>query len=366
MGDLLVHDWIEVNGGAEKVLDSLVETFPEAQILSLWNDAPKRYAANKVIESPLARTPLRAHKAVSVPVQALAWRAAMLGRRDVDRIIVSSHAFAHHVGHSSVPKYVYVHTPARYVWEPDLDKRGNHPLVRGMASFIRPMDRRRARQATSLAANSEFVRNRISRCWGMEASVIYPPVDTERIQSVNDWREFLSGPEVEVVEALHSPFVLGASRFVEYKRLDLVIRAGELVGMPVVLAGKGPDYPRLRAIAEDASVPVTFVDSPSDALLYSLYQMTSAFIFPPVEDFGIMPVEAMAAGAPVLCNSIGGAGESIKKANVGAQVDFADTVRLKELLSQLIASGARVQPGAMDDFAPKRFQDRINQWINSN
>lgn len=366
MADVLVHDWIEKNGGAEKVLDSLVGAFPDADVLTLWNDAPERYKAGKVIESPLARTPLRGRKALSVPIQALAWPAALLGRGHVERIIVSSHLFAHHIGGkmmgASIPKYVYVHTPARYVWEPSLDERGQHPMIKAASALLRPLDKFRAGQATSLAANSEFVRKRIQRCWDMDSVVIHPPVDTRRVQLHSDWREQLTAAEAVQVQALPKDFLLGASRFVPYKRLDLVIKAGELVGMPVVLAGSGPDADRLRRIAEQASVPVIFIDSPSDALLYTLYQQTRAFIFPPVEDFGIMPVEAMAAGAPVLCNVQGGAGESVALANVGEQADFTDHADIRAKLGRLLESGNRVDPRLMDVFDPSRFQRSVQEW----
>lgn len=369
MTDVLVHDWIEKNGGAEKVLDSLVGAFPDANVLTLWNDAPDRYLAGKVIESPLARTPLRGRKALSLPFQAVAWPAAMLGRGNVDRIIVSSHLFAHHVGNkligANVPKYVYVHTPARYVWEPSLDERGKHPLVKAASTVLRPLDRLRAGRATSLAANSEFVRDRIRRSWDLDSVVIHPPVDTKRIQLHSDWQQHLHADESAQFDALPTDFLLGASRFVPYKRLDLVIKAGELVGLPVVLAGAGPDSDRLHQIAEEASVPVTFVDSPSDAMLYTLYQQTRAYIFPPVEDFGIMPVEAMAAGAPVLCNVLGGAGESVALANVGERADFTDLTDVKAKLMQIINSPERVHPGLMDLFDPKRFESSIQDWASS-
>lgn len=369
MADVLVHDWIEENGGAEKVLDSLVDTFPEAQILTLWNDAPKRYQAGKVIESPLARTPLRGRKALSVPLQALTWPAAMLGRRHIDRIVVSSHLFAHHIGSSLIgsetPKYVYVHTPARYIWEPQLDIRGRHPAVKAASAFLRPLDKLKAGKATSLAANSEFVRQRIQRCWDKDSVVIHPPVDVSRVRSQVDWRTQLAPRETEQVQALPENFLLGASRFVPYKRLDLVIQAGELVNLPVVLAGAGPDLSRLRQIAEKASVPVIFVDTPSDALLYTLYQQAMVYIFPAIEDFGIMPVEAMAAGAPVLCNALGGAGESVALANVGECADFTDSADVKFKLHRILQSHERVDPKCMDYFDPSAFQRNVLKWTNS-
>lgn len=367
MGSVLVHDWIEQNGGAEKVLDSMVAAFPDAAVLTLWNDAPERYSAGKVIESPLARTPLRGHKALSIPFQALAWRGALLGRSDIERIVVSSHLFAHHIGKtvlgSSIPKYVYVHTPARYMWEPGLDQRGSHPFVKAASIVLRPLDKLRAREATSLAANSEFVRRRIERCWGMDSTVIHPPVDTLRVRSVADWREKLTGDEAEQFRSIPAGFLLGASRFVPYKRLDLVIKAGELVGRPVVLAGAGPDLERLRHVANSASVPVYFINRPSDALLYALYQQTSAYIFPAVEDFGIMPVEAMSAGAPVLCNVAGGAGESVVIADAGDRAQFDEPDDVKTKLERILQEGKRVDPMLMESFDPSHFQKRVQRWV---
>lgn len=367
MSDLLVHDWIEQNGGAEKVLDSLVKAFPEAEVLTLWNNAPDRYPSGKVIESPLARTPLRGRKALSLPFQAVAWRGALIGRSDVDRLIVSSHLFAHHVGRaalgSSVSKHVYVHTPARYMWEPSLDERGSHPLVRAASVLLRPLDKHRAKESTSLAANSEFVRNRIMRCWDMDATVIHPPVDTTTIRSVSDWRQKLSEEELEQLEAVPDGFLLGASRFVHYKRLDLVIRAAMLVNRPVVLAGAGPDEERLKEIADEASVPVSFINRPSDAMLYALFQQTAAYIFPTVEDFGIMPVEAMSAGAPVLCNVEGGAGESVRLADVGECAHFDDLDDVKSKLNRILERQKRVDPSLMEVFAPGNFQRKTRDWV---
>ncbi len=118
--------------------------------------------------------------------------------------------------------------------------------------------------------------------------------------------------------------MLGASRFIPYKRLDLVIAVGERAGRPVVLAGRGPELERLRAVGAAASVPVHVVEGPSTALLRALYQTTDLFVFPAVEDFGIMPVEAMAAGAPVLAQALGGTAESVVPGLTGALITFDD------------------------------------------
>ncbi len=143
------------------------------------------------------------------------------------------------------------------------------------------------------------MRRRIATAWGVEARVIFPPVEVTEIQRVHNWAARLTGEDSEIFAGLPQGYVLGASRFIPYKRLDLVIRAGEAADRPVVLAGRGPELGRLRCAAAAARVPVTFVDRPSAALLRALYQQAAVFVFPAIEDFGIMPVEAMAAGAPV-------------------------------------------------------------------
>ena len=138
--------------------------------------------------------------------------------------------------------------------------------------------------------------------------MIYPPVDIERIHSFGG---DLSDADNATVRALPPQFVLGASRFVPYKNVDAAISAGEILGLPVVLAGTGPDEPRLRALAERARTPVIFVGRVSDDLLIELYRRAALFVYMAVEDFGIMPVEAMACGTPVLVNEFGGARESV-------------------------------------------------------
>mgnify|MGYP001792271793 CR=1 FL=1 len=141
-----------------------------------------------------------------------------------------------------------------------------------------------------------------------DSEVVHPPVAVKRVQSVESWVARISEAEREVLDRLPRPFVLGASRFIPYKRLDLVIKAGEAVDLPVVLAGRGPEERRLREQAEQAKVPVHFVHDPSDRLLYALYEAASVFVFPAIEDFGIMPVEGSATGPPVVGGASGGVG----------------------------------------------------------
>jgi glycosyltransferase involved in cell wall biosynthesis len=266
---------------------------------------------------------------------------------------------------AGVPKLVYAYTPARYLWTPELDPRGNHPAVRAAAALLKPLDRRRAQEATAIAGISRFIADRIERTWERPAEVIHPPVEVAAIHAVADWTSQLDGVEADVLASLPDDFVLGASRMVPYKRLDRVIRAGELSGRPVVLAGGGPEEGRLRERAARATVPVHVVPTPSTPLLFALYQRCATFVFLPVEDFGIMPIEALAAGAPVVVNRVGGAAEtlSIVGAEHGGVADPDDDDDLADAVGRVIERSHRVPPAATGHFARARFVDEIRAFV---
>src|SRR5690606_29329173 len=154
---------------------------------------------------------------------AAAWRTAIDPREHLDWVIASSHSFAHHLKPRGLsrdaPKLVYAYTPARYLWTPELDDRGAGLAARAAASALRPLDRRRAAATTAIACISKFVADRIAATWQQDATVIHPPVEVTRIRAVADWRTELDGAELATMDALPDTFVLGASRFIPYKRL---------------------------------------------------------------------------------------------------------------------------------------------------
>jgi glycosyltransferase involved in cell wall biosynthesis len=363
---LIVQEWIEETGGAEQVLDAMRLAFPDARVACLWNDDPSRFAPDAVDESWLARTPLRGRKALALPLMSPTWRRGW-GDAEPDWVLTSSYVFAHHAGfgtRNGVPKFSYVHTPARYLWEPALDGRTASPLAGVARTWLRGVDRRAARDSGSIAANSAFVRERIRRAWDRDARVIHPPVDAAAIAAVPDWAARATPAEQEILASLpERGFLMAASRLVPYKRHDAVVRMGERLGIPVVIAGSGPERERLEAIAAATSVPVRLLGRVSDELMRALFQRAQAFVFPPVEDFGIMPVEAMAAGCPVLTNRIGGAAESVVDGVTGVHFDPDDPTGFQAAVDGV----AGIDPAAAREralaFGTDRFLGEVREWV---
>lgn len=365
---LISHEWIETTGGSEAVFRRLLSVFPDADGACLWNNMPGSFD-RPIRESWLASSPLRGHKAVSLPAHASAWKRMDLS--NVHTVLASSHAFGHQLATRAVRLgklgFAYVHSPARYLWAPEVEPRGQGAVIRGAALPLKSLDRRLTDPRVSYAANSEYIRDRIRRAWHVDSTVIYPPVDVERIRAVPDWTTELTSPEADLIATLPPKgFVLGASRLVSYKRLDQVIDVGSELNMPVVIAGAGPDERALRAHAETSKVPVKFLGRVSDAMLYALYQRTALFVFLAIEDFGIMPVEATAAGSAVLVNVMGGAAETVRATGGGLAVD--GTAPAGELARAAEAAMLVSRDGAIERcgiFSGAAFRANVENWVTS-
>ena len=350
----MVHEWFGATGGSEAVFLAIADLLPHAERLVLWADEGVETDRLRLSQSWMSRTPLTKSKALALPAMPLVWRT--LTNETFDVVISSSHAFAHTVklGDPAETRHLsYIHSPARYVWRPDFDGRGSHPALKMPRRMLQKADIRLSKHVHAYAANSREVQGRIKRFWNRDAEVINPPVDVDY---------FASAPAQDRRQS--RDYLLGLGRWIPYKNFDLIIEIADAAGMPLVIAGSGPEEERLRQLAAAARVPVHFEVRPPRERLRQLYWGARALLFPAHEDFGIIPVEAQACGTPVLGLRRGGLLETVIDGETGFLIDSREPAqyaaalrRLGELWPQ------RIQQHA-GNFSSAHFADRITRWID--
>jgi glycosyltransferase involved in cell wall biosynthesis len=305
----LVHDWLTGLRGGERVLEQLCLLYPDADIFTLVH---VRGSAGPIIErhrittSFLDRFPKR-HYRNYLPLFPAAIESIDL--RGYELVISTSHAVAKGCKPEAGATHVsYIHTPMRYVWDQFDAYFGEgragpitRMAARAAAPFLRSWDVRSTARAQGLVANSKFVAGRIQRFWNRTAdAVVYPPVETERFVPAAE------GPD---------DYALIVSALVPYKRLELAVSAFSRLKRALWIAGDGSERPRLQAMAGPS---VRFLGGIGHHALPGIYARARFFVLPGEEDFGIAPVEAQAAGRPVLALGRGGALETVVDGETGA------------------------------------------------
>jgi glycosyltransferase involved in cell wall biosynthesis len=295
----ITADWLNSFGGAERVLLELHQMFPDAPIFTTVHDPkglPDSMRQLDVRTSFLQRIPFarRRHQAF-LPLMPLAFEQFDLSEYDL--VLTTSSACAKGViTRPGTLNICYCYTPSRYLWDLYHEYTGKHrarALIAPLAHWLRMWDRLSADRVDHFIAISREVAARVERHYTREAEVIYPPVDVDRI--VPNRRP----PE---------DFYLVVSRLVAYKRIDLAIEAANRLRRRLIVVGDGVERSRLEALAGPT---VSFYGRRSDAEIADLYARCRAFLFPGHEDFGITPVEAQAAGRPVVAFGRGGATETV-------------------------------------------------------
>lgn len=293
---VLAHDYLSQRGGAERVVLELAKTYPDAPLYtSLYRPGSTfpEFADIDVRTSFLQRLPVDAGFRTLFPLYPAAFRS--FGELDADVVLSSSSAWAHGVRTTDRAFHVvYCHTPARWLYGGEY-MRGDPRVAaaqRLMAPF-RAWDKSAARRIDLYVANSRATQGRIARAYGLHAPVVYPPVDTER---------FTPRPRGERL--------LVVSRLLPYKRVDAIVAAATAAGFGLDIVGTGPALSQLRALAGPS---VAFHGAASDETVTSLMESCRAFCIPGEEDFGLTPVEAQAAGKPVIAFEAGGALETVEE-----------------------------------------------------
>jgi len=316
----IIHDWITGMRGGERCLEAFVRMYPEADIHTLVH-VPG--TTSPLIDSRVKGTSFlnripgirRLYRAF-LPLFPLAIRSLNLAGYDL--VISLSHAAAKNARvPKGVPHICYCFTPMRYIW----DQAANY--FRGPALFVlqpllrylRWWDARGAKGVTEFVAISSFVAARIRKFYGRRATVIAPPV-----RMANEIDASLTAEEREFFDQHPEPFFLCAGALVPYKRIDVAIEAFNELGLPLWIVGKGPESEALRARAGES---IRFLGHVSEGFLWECYRRCRALVFPGIEDFGIVPVECLASGRPVIAIQAGGVAETVPGITIGDESSSA-------------------------------------------
>jgi len=366
----LVHEWFTPRsvGGAELVvrqLDAwLTAQGSPPQLMALVDGESRRagsWLAGRLIRTSFIQgLPFGiSHVQQYLPLLPLAIE--QLDLAGFPLVLSSSHLVAKGVLTSPDQCHVsYVHTPVRYAWDQmhaylrqsALARRGLGPLIRWQLHALRQWDQLSGQRPDQLIANSRFTAARINRCWGRTARVVHPPVAVQRFR----WDH----PRDDVYLCL--------CRLVPYKRVDLVVEAFNRTGLPLVVIGDGPERARLQAMAGPS---VRLLGRQSDAEVNGWLQRCRAYVYAGLEDFGIAPVEAMAAGAPVIALGQGGLLDTVRCLSSGCPQPTGLLFRQQSAAS-LAAALERFEAGRLwrelpaagqrqwaERFAPECFQQRM-------
>lgn len=307
MNIAIIHDWLTDFAGAEKVLLEMTKIFPEADIYTSIIDPSKMGSLKieKIKSSFLQKIPFSIKKRqLLIPLMPYAFENLNLSKYDL--VISNTSSVAKGVVTKVETAHIcYCHTPTRYLWESHLDDRASSSYLRRQVNFkMRIWDFAAAARPDYMVANSENIKRKIKKYYRRDSRVIYPPVDVGRFKPV---------PKRQVED-----YYLISGRLVGYKKVDLAIHAFNDLGKPLYIVGDGPERKNLEAIAKDN---IKFLGRISDEELAKTYAKARAFIFPANEDFGIVPVEAMASGRPVIAFKAGGALETVTEGLTGTFFD---------------------------------------------
>lgn len=361
----IVHEWLTTLGGSELVLKEMLAVYPQADLFALVDVMAPSDREALALTGRTVRTTwmqhvpgVKRHYRQLLPLMPIAVRGHDL--RGYDVVISNTHAVSHRV---KVPRGVkhLVHccSPIRYAWdlrEQYLEESGLHRGITGMAAramleWVRRGDYTAAQLPQAYAGISRYIGERIRRCYGREATVIYPPVDVSYFTPGSGSRE-------------QGSFYLAASRMVPYKKLPMIAEAfaKHLPERELVIIGDGPEMERVRGAA---GPNVRILGAQPREVLREYLRRARAFVFAADEDFGILPVEAQACGTPVIAYGVGGARETVREGETGVFFSsqtpeaVADAVRGFESAA-FDAAACRANA---ERFSVERFRERFREWV---
>lgn len=347
----LIHDWLTGMRGGEKVLEVFCEIFPEADLFTLLHipgSVSSTIESRAIKTSFIQRLPLvRGRYRNMLPLFPLAIEGFDLSGYDL--VLSSSHCAAKGVIPPPGALHVsYIHTPMRYVWDMRYDYFGGKGgatgrLIALFSHYLRMWDVTSSARVDSFIANSAHVARRVEKYYRRPAHVIHPPVECSMFRLDRDGGDFY----------------LIVSAFAPYKRIDVAIEAFNTLGLSLKVIGAGQDGKRLKAMA---NANVEFLGWKPDGELAGYYARCKALVFPGEEDFGIVPLEAMACGRPVIAYGKGGALETIAPLNPApgakASEGHATGVFFYEQTPAALAKAVSMFEEREKEFIPERIRER--------
>ena len=358
----IVHDWL-IGGGAERVVYELHQLFPDAPIYTSCSTPGWRTALNgKVVTGWLQYQPffkLRKY----IPFLRM-WWFSRLKFKDFDLVISSSGAEAKGIKVPAGTVHVnYCHAPTHYYWS-RYDEYLQHPgfgpfdpLARiGLQLLVGPLrrwDYKAAQRPTYMIANSTYTQEQIQKYYGRDSVVVHPPVDVSR---------FADAAKASLTKKRRG-FVI-ASRQTPYKRVDLAVAACSSINVPLTVIGNGPDHAKLVA---KAGPTITFLTNVTDAQMPMHLSAARAFIFPGIDDFGITPLEAMAAGTPVIAYKVGGAVDYVIDRDTGRFFDEQTVDSLAKIVASFDERALSRESIILkaQEFSPEIFRNNIFALIKT-
>jgi glycosyltransferase involved in cell wall biosynthesis len=362
----IVHDFLVAYGGAERVLQSLAALYPEAPIYTLLADVKlveERFPGREIRTSWLGKLPRFIQKRYRLFLPFFPAAIESLDLREFDLVISSSGAWSKGIiTRLNTTHIAYLHSPMRYAWDyheaylAELGARGRRSIfTRLLLSYLRIWDKQAAERPDILLANSEFTRERIQKYYRREARVVYPGALTISEQS---------GAPGSLTEKRSSFLVV--SRLTKSKKIDIVIDAFNKLALPLVVVGGGPETERLR---KQAGKSIRFAGFVTDAQLVEYYRGARAVLFPSEEDFGMVAVEALSFGTPVIGLEYGGLREIVTPGVTGEFFHVAAPEIIAEAVRRFLEHEGHYDTTVMREsvqkFSNDNFQKQFSEVISN-
>lgn len=363
MKTAIVHDWFASYAGSEKCVESFTNIWTDADVFTLFNllnqaESELVFKNKNLNVSFLQKYPFIKTKHRNY-LPFFPYAIEQFDVTSYDFVLTSSHAVAKGVitNHNQL-NICYCYTPIRYAWdlyhqylnEAGLTKGLKGLIAKSVLHYIRIWDSTTAHRVNHFVGISNYIAQRIKKIYGRDADVIYPPVDTHKFECCTTKENYY----------------LAASRLVPYKKMDLIVEAfKDFGGRKLIVIGDGPDSDKVRSLL---STNVEYLGYQSDIKLKEYMQRAKAFIFAAEEDFGIIPVEALSCGTPVIAFNKGGAAETIIEGESGILFDTQDINSLRQAILKYEKIEGKFDSLLLNSYAKKFdrkiFEENIKNYVD--